>query len=142
MHLQKRYIHIQVLRLAMFTIFGICYLLRLRVMWIIATATSSSSNSTTMITASKSENPAAYFDMTVYFFDSFFMLILFLHFGRQKHLLYQVFKEFEFQTSSQQFPHVLYMNCSGNKKYKRVSKITVTKISVGIVGKPISSLKS
>ncbi|OXA58638.1 hypothetical protein Fcan01_07084 [Folsomia candida] len=84
------------LHYGVFGIFGSYYLLRLRAMW----------NTTSILaglkaTTTNKENPTAYFDMAVYFFDSFFMLILFLHFGRQKHKVFQVFKEFQFQSDNE-----------------------------------------
>jgi hypothetical protein len=85
-----------------------CYLLRLRGMW-------SSTSAGYMLTVSSSkdhdghhshQNPTEYFDIAVYFFDSTFMLFLFLHFGRRRSAVKDLFEELQSRSRGNlpQFP--------------------------------------
>jgi hypothetical protein len=58
------------------------------------------------------DNPTAYFDMAVYFFDSFFMLLLFLYFGKSSGKVFDVFRELQSTPFNQ----------NGSTNYQRVFK--------------------
>jgi len=51
-------------------------------------------NNTSLLTR-KNNNPTEYFDIAVYFFDSTFMLLLFLVFGRKREDVFAVFQELQ-----------------------------------------------